>query len=111
MPLQAGILDKLLYQYALMRDLRDNPAEIAYDVTDGGKMKKYDFAIMNEEIVQTPLGPLQTVRLQRIGHDDKSMLIIWAATALKYLPVKVESTDEDGRTTTAIIQTLIWLAG
>ena len=109
MPLQAGILDKLLYQYALMRDLRNNQAEIAYEVTDGGKMKKYDFAKMENEIVQTPLGPLQTVKLQKIKHDDQSRLIIWAAPSLKYLPVKVESTDEDGRTTTALIQTLTWL--
>ena len=109
MPLQAGILDKLLYQYALMRDLRNNQAEIAYEVTDGGKMKKYNFAKMEDENMQTTLGLLHTVKLQKIKHDDKSRLIIWAAPSLKYLPVKVESTDEDGRTTTALIQTLTWL--
>jgi hypothetical protein len=109
MPLQTGILDKLLYQYALMRDLRNNQAEIAYELTDGGKMKKYNFAKMEDEIVQTPLGPLPTVKLQKIGQDDKSKLIFWSAPSLKYLPVKVESTDEDGHTTTAIIQTLTWL--
>lgn len=109
MPLRTGILDKLLYQYALMRDLRNNQAEIAYEVTDGGKMKKYDFAKMEDEIVQTPFGPLQAVKLQKIKHDDQSRLIIWAAPSLKYLPVKVESTDDDGRTTTALIQTLTWL--
>ena len=108
MPLQTGMLDKLLYQYALMRDLRNNQAEIAYEVTDGGKMKKYNFARMGDEIVQTPLGPLQAAKLQRIKHDDQSRLIIWAAPSLKYLPVKVESTDEDGRSTTALIQTLSW---
>ena len=64
---------------------------------------------MGDEIVQTPLGPLQAAKLQRIKHDDQSRLIIWAAPSLKYLPVKVESTDEDGRTTTALIQTLTWL--
>ena len=109
MPLQTGILDKLLYQYALMRDLMNHQAEIAYEVTDGRKMKKYDFAIMEEEFVKTPLGPLQTVKLQKVKHDDKSKLIIWAASSLKFLPVKVESTDDDGTTTTAIIQTLTWL--
>ena len=109
MPLQTGILDKLLYQYALMRDLRNNQAEIAYEVTDGKKMKKYNFAIMEEEFVKTPLGPLQTVKLQKVKHDDNSKLIIWAAPSLKFLPVKVESTDDDGTMVTAIIQTLTWL--
>jgi len=109
MPLAEGILDKLLYQYALMRDLMNNQQEIAYDVTDGGKMKKYNFVRMEDEIVHTPLGDLQTVKLQKIKHDDASKLVIWSAPSLRYLPVKVESTDEDGTTTTAIIQTLVWM--
>ena len=109
MPLQVGILDKLLYQYALMRDLGSNHAEIAYEITDGGKMKKYHFAKMEEALIQTPLGPFQTVKLQKVGQDDKSKLIFWSAPSLNYLPVKVESTDEDGHTTIALIQTLTWL--
>ena len=109
MPLQVGILDKLLYQYALMRDLGSNQAEIAYEITDGGKMKKYHFAKMEEALIQTPLGPFQTVKLQKVGQDDKSKLIFWSAPSLNYLPVKVESTDEDGHTTIALIQTLTWL--
>ena len=109
MPLETGMLDKLLYQYALMRDLMNNQAEIVYAVTDGGKMKKYNFARLAEEIVQTPLGDLQTVKLQKVRQDDNSKLIIWSAPALSFLPVKVESTDEDGRTTTALIQTLTWM--
>ena len=109
MPLEEGMLDKLLYQYALMRDLLNNQPEIAYDVTDGGKMKKYNFDRMEEEVVHTPLGDLQTVKLQKVKHDDTSKLIIWSAPSLGYLPVKVESTDEDGRATIAIIQSLTWL--
>ena len=109
MVLQIGIMDKLLYQYALMRDLLNNQAEMAYDVTDGGKMKKYNFEKLEEEIVHTPLGDLQTVKLHKIKHADKSKLIIWSAPALKYLPVKIESTDENGNTTTALIQTLTWM--
>lgn len=109
MPLETGMLDKLLYQYALMRDLMNNQAEIGYDVTDGGKMKKYNFARLEEEIVQTPLGDLQTLKLQKVRHGDNSKLVIWSAPALRFLPVKVESTDEDGRTTTALIQTLTWM--
>ena len=109
MPLRVGILDKLLYQYALMRDLGNNPAEITYEVTDGGKMKIYHFVKMEDELLKTPLGPVQTVKLQKVGQDDKSRLIFWAAPSLEYLPVKVESTDEDGHTTIALIQTLQWL--
>ena len=109
MPLVPGMMDKLLYQYALMRDLMNNQPEITYDVTDGGKMKKYNFERLKEEVIHTPLGDINTVILQKIKHDDKSKLIIWAAPALKYLPVKVESTDEDGLTTIAIIQTLAWI--
>lgn len=108
MPLKPGILDKLVYQYALMRDVPKNAPEIIYDVTDGGKMKKYNFSRAGREVLSTPLGKLETVKLQKVKHDDQSRLVIWVAEALHYLPVQVESTDEEGRTTTAIIQTLDW---
>jgi len=108
MPLQAGMLDKLLYQYALMRDLGNNMTEVTYEVTDGGKMKKYHFIKMEEEVIQTPLGPVHTVKLHKVGQDDKSKLVFWSAPSFDYLPVKVESTDEDGHTTMALIQTLTW---
>lgn len=109
MELRIGILDKLLYQYALMCDLRNHQSELVYDVTDGGKMKKYHFAQLGEEVVHTPMGDLKTLKLHKIKQDDASKLIIWSAPEFNFLPVKIEATEEDGRTTTGVIQSLVWL--
>ena len=105
MPLEKGMLDKLLYQYAIMRDLPEKPFPIDYLIADGGKMKTYHFERLANEKLQTPLGELETIKLQNIKPNDDRKLIIWCAPKFNYLPVRVEHTD-DGRLTTAIIQKL-----
>jgi hypothetical protein len=106
MPLESGVLDKLLYQYALMRDVKNNNFPITYNIADGGKMKTYHFERLGDETIQTPLGNFNTVKIQSNESKDDKKLVIWCAPELKYLPIKVEHTEEDGRVTTAVIQTL-----
>jgi len=106
MPLEKGMLDKLLYQYAIMRDLPVKRFPITYSIADGGKMKSYHMERLGNEKVDTPLGKLHTVKLQNIKPGDDRKLIIWCAPKFKYLPVKVEHTEDNGRVTTAIIQKL-----
>jgi hypothetical protein len=105
MPLESGVLDKLLYQYALMLDVKNNNFPITYNIADGGKMKTYHFERLGNETVQTPLGDFNTVKIRSDDPKDEKKLVIWCAPALKYLPIKVEHT-EDGRITTAVIQSL-----
>ena len=105
MPLESGVLDKLLYQYALMRDVKNNNFPITYNIADGGKMKTYHFERLEDETLQTPLGNFNTIKIQNHESKDDKKLVIWCAPELKYLPIKVEHT-EDGRVTTAEIQSL-----
>ncbi len=104
MPLEDGTLDKLLYQYAVMRDLPDKEY-LTYTVADGGKMKTYHLQRIGKEVVNTPLGKVETIKVRNIKSKDDRLLMIWCAPKYKYLPVKVEHT-EDGTVTTAILQKL-----
>lgn len=103
LPLSDGMLDKLSYQYAIMRDLRKNTFPSKYTVADARKIKTYHFEQAGEETITTPLGDIQTVRINKVNDDDTS-LSIWCAPELQYLPVKIKQTEEDGQTITTVIQ-------
>lgn len=106
-PLESGVLDKLLYQYAIMRDLQNGHFPETYMIADGGKkMQPYYFNPMGEEKIKTPLGDLDTIKVQHTKPNDTRKLVFWFAPELKYMPVKIEHTEEDGSITTAVIQGL-----
>lgn len=103
LPLTEGMLDKLSYQYALMHDLRENQFQSKYMVADARKIKTYHFEQAGEETITTPLGNIQTIKIDKVSDDDTS-LSIWCAPRLQYLPVKIKQTEEDGQVITTVLQ-------
>ena len=106
MPIQAYIMDKLLYQLAIMYDLDKGMDKITYAIADGGKIKTYDFELVGKDLVSTPLGDFNTLKLVRHKPNSHQKTAIWCASELGYLPIKVENVEANGRKTTAIIETL-----
>lgn len=98
MPTEVGVLDKLLYQYSIMLDLRDGKDELVYRIADGGKEKVYVFETLGEEYIETPLGKLRTIKLERRRSDSDRQSIFWSAPEMNYLPVKLEIIDDDEKT-------------
>lgn len=88
MKIPADAQDKLLYQYTMMLDMRDGDMSLKYNVADGGELKVYEYEVVGREEVRTPLGRLQTVKLQRF-HGDRRTLV-WCAVDLGYMPVRLE---------------------
>lgn len=86
--------DKLVYQLAIMADLLNGKKDLSYKIADGGKLKEYAFEIKGEEVINTALGRLKTVRIQRIG--DSRDTTVWCAPQFSYLPVRLEQQDTDG---------------
>ena len=86
--------DKLVYQLSIMYDLLKGKKDLEYKIADGGKLKDYAFDIEGEEVLNTALGKIKTVRIQRIG--DRRDTTVWCAPQLFYLPVKLEQQDTDG---------------
>lgn len=85
--------DKLLYQLTMMIDLQAGKKTLRYDIADGGILKEYEFAVLGEERIETPVGRLETVKLKRIG--DERHTTIWCARKLDYLPVRIEQQEKD----------------
>lgn len=88
-------LDKLLYLLVLMDDLEKRRPELRYPIADGGTIKTYQVLRQGREVVETPLGALEAVRLFRPDPKGRRDTTLWAAPALGYLPVQVEHQDDD----------------
>ena len=106
MPIQAYIMDKLLYQLAIMYDLEKGKKKISYTIADGGKIKNYDFELIGEDRLATPIGEFNALKLIRHKPNSRRRTVIWCARELGYMPIKVENVENNGRETTAIIEEL-----
>jgi len=91
-----GTLDKLVYVLELMRNLAQGAREATYEVADGGKVKTYRLKVVGEERVDTALGPLDTLVVERHRDDDDESTVVWCAPALRFLPVRVEHREDAG---------------
>lgn len=94
--IQKGVLDKLIYQISLMRDLDKGIEQIDYRIADGGRLKTYTIQVLGTETITTPLGQIETIKLsrQREKPNDRETTL-WCAPALNYLPVKLEHVEDD----------------
>ncbi|MFH0341464.1 MAG: DUF3108 domain-containing protein [Chromatiales bacterium] len=102
--LTPNLLDKLVYQIAVMRDLAAGQRSLSYQIVDGGEIKDYRFAYLGEEVVDTPLGQIRAVRLERKQGKSKRSTTFWCAIRWRYLPVRVDTTLRNGRRITALIE-------
>ena len=105
METQSGILDKLLYQLIIMIDLKLGNIPEKYIIADGGKIKEYTFKKIKDEIIETPLGDFNTIKLARYK-KNKQETYLWCAYELDFLPIKVITTEKDGHLSKAIIKSV-----
>jgi hypothetical protein len=103
MQVPLGTLDKFSYLLALMRDLELGKTSLQYDIADGGHLKRYDIEILAREVVETPLGALEAVKVRRKNRKSRTTTL-WCATQLHHLPVKIEHSEKDGTTVSLKIQ-------
>ena len=103
--IEPGTQDKLGYQLALMQDLLHGRREVRYPIADGGKLKRYLVKSLGEEVIETPLGPLRTVQMQRMN-DTKRETKLWCAERLHYLPVRITHREKDGSIYEMLIESL-----
>ncbi|MES9852581.1 MAG: DUF3108 domain-containing protein [Candidatus Thiodiazotropha sp. L084R] len=85
-----GTQDKLSQQLQVRVHLALGKQEISYQVADGGKLKRYHFQVVGEELVETDDGTYHCLRVERSKASRESDYTIWFATELGYLPIKIE---------------------
>ncbi len=74
------------------------PDSFTVHVTDGRRLAKYQYRIVGPERVESALGEIDTIHIERVMEpDDKRSFEFWVAVKQHYLPVQVRFKDKNGR--------------
>lgn len=99
MTIPDGTMDKLGYQIKMRADLQryfsqtTQKPKLSYLIADGGRVKTYNFKILGDEYIDTPVGRLNTVKLARFRKNDKRSTIFWLAKDWQFLLVRLEQVE------------------
>ena len=102
MDITQRVQDKLSYQIQLQQDLINNQKNFSYQIADGGHLKEDKFVTLGEEVLDTPLGKVNTVKVKRSRDNDKRVTYAWLAKDWNYLLVRLQQ-EEKGSTSTIYI--------
>lgn len=94
LPIEAGVLDSLLYQLVLMQDLKQGKKQLSYQVASKDKVKTYTPTFLGEERIDTGMGQIVTLKYERATDSDERRTTFWCAPTLHYLPVQVEHLEK-----------------
>ncbi|MDQ2078491.1 DUF3108 domain-containing protein [Marinimicrobium sp. ABcell2] len=95
MDVSKNIQDRLSYQVQLQRDLIDGKESLSYQIADNGGLRDYAFEVVEEEVLDTPLGKVATIKVMRSRDDDDRVTYAWLAKDYDYLLVRLQQ-KEDG---------------
>ncbi|MDA1372043.1 MAG: DUF3108 domain-containing protein [Proteobacteria bacterium] len=93
-----GVLDQLSYQFALrQRIAAGERGYLEFQLIDEDEIELHRYHVVGEELLSTPLGLLNTTRLDRIREeDDDRRTVIWLANDWHYLLAKIEQRSGSG---------------
>lgn len=96
------VQDKLSYQIQLAQELRAGKKKFTYQIADGGELKEYSFEVMGEELLETPLGKVNAIKVKRSRSNNKRVTYAWVAPDWHYLLVRLQQ-EEGGKAYTIYI--------
>ena len=107
LPLHGGVQDKLSYSQNIGYDIGARAlTEIAYAVADGDEIDEQVYRVSAREVIDTPLGALNTVKIERVrSGDSRRRTTVWLATDWHYLLVKLEQVSGSGTETSLSLET------
>lgn len=102
MDIAQSVQDKLSYQIQMQQDLLNGQKNFTYQIADGGRLKEYKFSTVGEEMLDTPLGKVNTVKIKRSRENDERVTYAWLAKDWNYLLVRLQQ-EEKGEAYTIYI--------
>jgi len=102
--LREGAQDMLsfMYQFMFVPPLQ----EMQLAITNGKKLRVYDYQFEGEETLETKAGKLRSWHIGRSSGKGEEKIELWLAVDYHYLPVKISNTEEDGTLTERIVTRL-----
>ena len=93
-PLQFGYLDSMSHKQQLRRDMAAGKDVLTYAVISRGKLKQYTYDVVADEVLTTPIGPLDTRLIQRISDDGSTTTKVWLAKDWGFIMIKLERSEK-----------------
>lgn len=72
-------------------------------ITNGKKLKRYELAVGVEEEIDTRLGKLRALPVNKLGSPEEARLTIWLGLDYRLLPVKIRHIDRNGQVTAEML--------
>lgn len=107
LPLRPGVLDKLSYSVQIGQDIATKDLEeFRYEILDEEKFDEHLYQITSTQVLETPLGRLNTVKIERIrSSESRRRTTVWLASDWDYLLVRLEQVSSSGTETELSIET------
>ena len=98
-PLNRGMVDKSTYQLALQHDVAAGKKTMSYQVVDDGEVDTYDFRVIGPEKVQTKVGSIDAIKVERVRDPTQSKRItqMWFAKDQGGILVALRQVETDGK--------------
>lgn len=93
-PLQSGYLDSMSHKQQLRRDMAAGKDVLTYAVISRGKLKQYTYDVVADEVLTTPIGPLDTRLIQRTSDDGSTITKVWLAKDWGFIMIKLERSEK-----------------
>ena len=105
--LELGHLDGLTYQLKLQSDLiklarkkdqltTQKTSSLHYPLITKGRQKVYHFKILGEEVLETLLGKITTLKIKKLYKNDKRETLLWFAPKWNFALVQLWQKEENG---------------
>lgn len=90
-----GSQDVLSFMYQFMYVAPLQTMQI--NITNGKKLREYDYQFEGEENVNSALGEVKTMHIAHTGTDTDEKIELWLAINYQYIPVKIRKIDKNGK--------------
>lgn len=117
-PVEPGTLDQLTFTAQLRLDVRRarqegaGQTDFTYRIIDEHGPEEQLYRLVGNETLETPLGNLETLRLERIREPDSPRTTtVWLAPAEEYIMVRLLQTEEGDSDTELMLSSLVWTDG
>ncbi len=96
LPLENRVLDEISMYSFIRQKLQAGIKDIYFDVISGSVIEEYHYQVIAEEVIETPLGPFNSLRVERIRQNSERKTQLWFATNHEMLMIKLYQRDPGG---------------
>lgn len=95
---QKDLQDNLTYILQASIDLSQGKTELHFPIFKSDYVKLYSFAVVKEEVINTQIGKLKTIKVERIGDKKDRTINAWFAVEHNFQLVRLNESKK-GKTT------------